>query len=203
MKKIITTLVITTAAMICALPAMAQQIKVNSTGGNSPHETTSATIGGRGGPRSPSLTAAPTPRAALSGRTLVPWNQPWRLGSDEATLLIVQKPIEIGGTNLPAGAYTLYMIPSESGTSQLVISKGLGGWGIPVDTAHDFAKVDLTKATLDAPVDEFTMTVAQNPAGGGILTIVMGEDGLFRGVHQREITREYPGPWFAFNRLPA
>jgi hypothetical protein len=171
MKKIITTLVITTAAMICALPAMAQQTKVNSTGGNSPHETTSATIGGRGGPRITITYGRPYAKGRVIWGTLVPWNQPWRLGSDEATLLIVQKPIEIGGTNLPAGAYTLYMIPSESGTSQLVISKGLGGWGIPVDTAHDYAKVDLTKATLDAPVDEFTMTVAQNPAGGGILKL--------------------------------
>jgi len=171
MKKIITTLVITTAAMICALPAMAQQTKVNSPGGNSPHETTSATIGGRGGPRITVTYGRPYAKGRVIWGTLVPWNQPWRMGSDEATLLIVQKPIEIGGTNLPAGAYTLYMIPSESGTSQLVISKGLGGWGIPVDTAHDYAKVDLTKATLDAPVDEFTMTVAQNPAGGGILKL--------------------------------
>jgi hypothetical protein len=31
--------------------------------------------------------------------------------------------------------------------------------------------VDLTKSTLDTPVDEFTMTVAQNPAGGGILKL--------------------------------
>ena len=171
MKKIITTLVITTAAMICALPAMAQQTKVNSTGGNSPHETTSATIGGRGGPRITITYGRPYAKGRVIWGTLVPWNQPWRMGSDEATLLIVQKPIEIGGTNLPAGAYTLYMIPSESGTSQLVISKGLGGWGIPVDTAHDYAKVDLTKSMLDTPVDEFTMTVAQNPAGGGILKL--------------------------------
>ena len=171
MKKIITTLVITTAAMICALPAMAQQTKVNSTGGNSPHETTSATIGGRGGPRITITYGRPYAKGRVIWGTLVPWNQPWRMGSDEATLLIVQKPIEIGGTNLPAGAYTLYMMPSESGTSQLVISKGLGGWGIPVDTAHDFAKVDLTKSTLDTPVDEFTMTVSQNPSGGGLIKL--------------------------------
>ena len=174
MKKIITTLVVTAAAMICALPAMAQQTKVNSTGGTSPHETTGAVIDGNRITVTYGRPFTKDPRAGTPRKiwgSLVPYGRPWRMGSDEATLLLVQKPIEIGGTNLPAGAYTLYMIPSESGTSQMVISKALGGWGIPVDTAHDFAKVDLTKATLDAPVDEFTMSVSRNPGGGGLLKL--------------------------------
>jgi hypothetical protein len=63
------------------------------------------------------------------------------------------------------------MRPSETGTSQLVISTGLGGWGIPVDTTHDLAQVDLTKTALDKPVDQFTMGVDKNPAGGGVLKL--------------------------------
>jgi hypothetical protein len=77
----------------------------------------------------------------------------------------------LGGKTIPAGVYTLYMKPSETGTSQLVISTGLGGWGIPVDTTHDLAQVDLTKAALDKPVDQFTMGVGKNPAGGGVLNL--------------------------------
>ena len=36
-------------------------------------------------------------------------------------------------TEIPAGVYTLYFVPSESGTSKLAFSKKLGGWGIPGD----------------------------------------------------------------------
>ena len=177
MKKIISTLAVTAAAMMGALPVMAQSTRAASTGGNSPHETISQTFDGA---RNNRVTISyGRPYSVKPGTTevrkiwgvLVPYDKPWRMGSDEATLLITQKPIVLGGTNVPAGAYTLYMVPSETGTSKLVISTGLGGWGIPVDTKHDLAQVDLTKTALDKPVDQFTMAIDKNPDGGGVLKL--------------------------------
>jgi len=168
MNKIISTLVITTAAMIGALPAMAQERHV------SPHETLGAVIDGNRVTITygrPYTTKPGTTEARKIWGGLVPYGQPWRMGADEATTLITQKPIVLGGKTIPAGAYTLYMRPSETGTSQLVVSTALGGWGIPVDTTHDLAQVDLTKAALDKPVDQFTMGVDKNPAGGGLLKL--------------------------------
>jgi hypothetical protein len=91
---------------------------------------------------------------------------------DEATLLITQKPIELGGKIIPAGAYTLYMVPNETGASQLAVSTRLGGWGVPVDVSHDLARVDLQKEALDKSVDQFTMAVQKNPSGGGVLKLM-------------------------------
>lgn len=175
MKRILSTLIITTIGMMGALPALAQQTKANSTGGISPHETTSAVIDGNrvtityGRPYT--IKPGTTTVRKVWGGPLVPYGRPWRMGSDEATTLITQKAIEVGGKTIPAGVYTLYMMPSESGTSQLVFSSALGGWGIPVDTKHDFAKVDLTKESLDKPVDQFTMGISKNPAGGGLIKL--------------------------------
>jgi hypothetical protein len=152
--------------------AWAQQPRVNSTGGHSPHETTSAVISGdrvtvtygRPYTKNPSTGEA---RKIWGG--LVPWGEPWRMGSDEATTLITQQPIVFGTTTIPAGAYTLYMIPSETGTSKLVFSKKLGQWGIPVDTSDDLASVDLTKDNVDKTADQYTMAVARNQGGGGVI----------------------------------
>jgi len=173
MKTIISTLVIT-AAMIGALPVMAQQTRAASTGGNSPHETTSAVIDGNrvtvtyGRP----FTVKPgTTEVRKIWGGLVAYGKPWRMGADEATVLITQKTIELGGKTVPTGAYTLYMVPSETGTSQLAISTRLGGWGVPVDTKHDLVQVDLTKTALDKPVDQFTMGIGKNPDGGGVLKL--------------------------------
>ena len=94
------------------------------------------------------------------------------MGADEATTLITQKPIELGGKTIPAGAYTLYMMPEENGTSQLAISTRLGGWGIPVDTSHDVARVDLKRRRWTNPVDQFTMAIAKNSSGGGVLKLM-------------------------------
>jgi Protein of unknown function (DUF2911) len=163
MKNIASTLLVAAIALIGALPAMAQEKRV------SPHETFSARIDGDrvtvtyGRP----YTVKPgTTEARTIWGGLVPYGEPWRLGADEATLLITQKPLVIDGKTIPAGAYTLYMIPQEKDTSQLAFSTQLGGWGIPVDTSHDVARVDLTKTDLDKTVDQFTMTVGRSSTGG-------------------------------------
>jgi hypothetical protein len=168
MKKILPTLVITVAAMIGARPVMAQERHV------SPHETISAVIDGNRVTVTygrPYTTKPGTTEVRKIWGGLVPYGQPWRMGADEATTFITQKPVEMGGKTILAGVYTLYMMPNETGFSELVFSTGLGGWGIPVDTKHDFAQVELTKETLDKPVDQFTMGISKNPAGGGVLKL--------------------------------
>ncbi len=173
MKKI-TSILMITAIALAALPGMAQQKRL------SPHETISANFGGDRITLTygrPYTTKPGTSEARKIWGSLVPYGQPWRMGADEATLLIVQKPIELGGKTIPAGAYTLYMIPQETGASQLAVSTRIGGWGIPVDTADDLARVDLTKTTLDKPVDEFTMAIAKNSSGGELK--LMWEDTQF------------------------
>jgi hypothetical protein len=169
MKKLLSTLIITAVALISALPVMAQQKRL------SPHETITAVIASN---RVTVTYGRPYTKNPRSGEVrkiwggLVPYGEPWRMGADEATLLITQQPIEMGGKTIPAGAYTLYMMPQENGASQLAISTRLGGWGIPVDTTHDLARVDLTKAVLDKPVDQFTMAVAKDSSGGGVLKLM-------------------------------
>jgi hypothetical protein len=169
MKKIASTLFITAIAVASALPVVAQEKRV------SPHETISARIDGDrvtvtyGRPYTikPGTTEV---RTIWGG--LVPYGEPWRLGADEATQLTTQKPLVIEGKAIPAGAYTLYMVPQENGASQLAFSTKLGGWGIPVDQSHDQVRVDLEKETLDKPVDQFTMTVGKSSSGGGELKLM-------------------------------
>jgi hypothetical protein len=169
MKKIISTLFVTAIALAGALPVAAQSNRAASTGGVSPHETTSRVIDGN---RVTVTYGRPFTKNPRTGEVrkiwggLVPYGEPWRMGADEATLLLTQKPIELGGKTIPAGAYTLYMVPNENGTSQLAISTRLGGWGVPVDTGHDLARVDLQKEALDKPVDQFTMAIEKGSSGG-------------------------------------
>ncbi len=175
MKKIAAYLLTASLLMGASTLSAQQAKKAASTGGNSPHETTSAVIDGSrvtityGRP----FTKDPKtgePRKIWGG--LVPWDKAWRTGSDEATTLITQKPLEIGGTTVPAGAYTLYTIPSESGTSKLAISKNLGAWGVPVDEKNDLARVDLTKEALEKPTEQFGMAVAKGASGGGVIKLM-------------------------------
>ena len=103
---------------------------------------------------------------------LVPYGKVWRTGADEATTLIIQKPLMFGDTAVPAGAYTLWTLPAEDGSAKLIINKQIGQWGVgpgTYDEKNDLARIDLTKTAVDTPVDQFTMSVSKNPAGGGII----------------------------------
>jgi hypothetical protein len=158
-----------TAAALAAIPMTAQQVR------KSPHETISKVLGdnrvtityGRPYTKDPNSGA---PRVIWGG--LVHWDRPDRLGADEATTLITQKPIMVGSATVPAGAYTLYTIPSENGPTKLAISTNVGEWGVPVEVTHDLARVDLKKDVLDTPVDQLTLAIEKDASGGGVLKIM-------------------------------
>jgi hypothetical protein len=158
------------ALVTCTFDATAQQKRI------SPHETISAVISGT---RVTITYGRPYSKDPKSGEIrkiwggLVPYGKAWRAGSDEATTLLTQNTLLFGTTEIPAGIYTLYMMPEEKGPSKLVFGKKTGGWGIPVDTKNDFAQVDLKMEPLDPPLDEFTMSVGSASKGGpGVIKLM-------------------------------
>jgi len=163
----------TSALSTCTCIFAQQAPRAASTGGASPHETTSAMIEGNRVTISYGRPYTKNPKTGEVRKIwggLVPYGKAWRLGADEATLLVTQRSLELGGVHVPAGAYTLYMIPEENGPSKLAISKKIGQWGIPVDEKDDLARVDLTKTKTAAPVDQLKITVGKGP-GAGVGTI--------------------------------
>jgi hypothetical protein len=159
---------------------MAQQKKLASTGGVSPHETVSQVFDGVRNNRVTITYGRPFTKDPKTGEVrkiwggLVPFGKVWRTGSDEATIFITQKPIMFGATTVPAGAYTLFILPNEDGTAKLIINKQVGQWGVgpgSYDEKQDLARVDLKKDALETPVDEFTIALDKNPSGGGLLKI--------------------------------
>lgn len=156
----------------------------NSTGGTTPHETTSTVVDGN---RVTIVYGRPFAKHPRTGEVrkvwggLVPYGKVWRTGADEATLLITQQPIELGGKTIPAGAYTLWTIPEQDGSAKLAINRQIGQWGAGpdlkkiYDEANDVARVSLKKEAAPKSVDQFTMAIERNAAGGGVLKM-MWED---------------------------
>ncbi len=99
---------------------------------------------------------------------VVPWGGQWRLGADEATLLITQRPLTFGSLTVPAGAYSLYMIPVEEGTSQLIINRQIGQWGMGEQYQEnmELGRVDLSRERVDERVDQLTLTLERAETGG-------------------------------------
>jgi hypothetical protein len=113
-------------------------------------------------------------RPSMKGRKimgeLVPYGKVWRTGANEATTLVTETDLNIGGAKVPAGKYTLYTLPSE-GAWKLIINKQTGQWGTEYNQDQDLVRVDMTKSSTAAPVEQFTITC--NPAGGDKANLVM------------------------------
>ncbi|MDO8542183.1 MAG: DUF2911 domain-containing protein [Opitutaceae bacterium] len=110
---------------------------------------------------------------------LVPYGKVWRAGANEATVLTVDKPIVIGGYNLAAGKYTLFVVPTEGAGSKLIINKKTGQWGIPYkeeeEKANELARVDLKRGKTKSHLPQFTITVDKVGAGSGRITFAWAD----------------------------
>jgi hypothetical protein len=79
---------------------------------------------------------------------LVPYDKVWRAGANEATLIAIDKNVQVEGKALPAGKYSLYAIPREKEWT-IIFNSATGQWGINRDgtTTEDPAK-DVLRVTV-------------------------------------------------------
>lgn len=96
---------------------------------------------------------------------VVPFGRVWRTGANAATHLTTTRELEIGGTRIPAGTYTLWTIPHRDRT-QLIINRNVGQWGTNYDQAGDVARIDVRRERLASPVEQFTIRIEPGPQGG-------------------------------------
>ena len=79
---------------------------------------------------------------------LVPYNQVWRAGANEATLFSTDKDIEVEGKKLAAGKYSLFMKPGEK-EWVIYFNSETGQWG---DKEGGAANMDPAKTVLEVTV---------------------------------------------------
>lgn len=90
-------------------------------------------------------------RPGVRGRAiwggLVPWDQPWRMGANEATTIEFSGPVKVEGQDVPAGKYSFFAIPSKDKWT-LVINKDPEQWGAyGYDASKDQLRASVTPST--------------------------------------------------------
>ena len=96
---------------------------------------------------------------------LVPYGKVWRMGADEATLFTTKEAVTIGEKDIPAGTYSLYLLPAEDG-AKLIVNKQTGQWGTKYDESQDLARIEMQRTKLDEPVNQFTIELGKTAADG-------------------------------------
>jgi DUF2911 family protein len=110
----------------------------------------------------------PLKRGRVIFGNIVPWNQVWRTGANAATMFTTDKDLVFGTTVVPAGKYTLWTVPSQTG-AKLIFNSETGQWGTDYHADKDFVRVDLAGKQVSPPVEQFVIGVTPQ-APGGLLT---------------------------------
>lgn len=97
--------------------------------------------------------------------TTVAYDRVWRTGANAATVFATDHPISIGGHRLPAGRYTLWTKPSQSGV-QLMINSQVGQWGTDYDADRDILRLPMKAEQLPSVTDNFTITITGSSTTG-------------------------------------
>jgi hypothetical protein len=131
-------------------------------GALSPRDSMKATLG------SARLTidySRPSVRGRQIWGSIVPWDAVWRLGADMATHFTTDVDLTIGDMPVPAGRYTLWMLPSET-APKLIVSRAVNVFGTNYDPSKDLARIALTRSRATEPAERLTLSV-----DGGALAI--------------------------------
>lgn len=94
-------------------------------------------------------------RPGVKGRNiwgdLVPFNEVWRTGANEATTIEFTTDVKINGNNVPKGKYSLFTIPAE-GEWTVILNKVWDQWGLDY---KDHADQDILRFKVKTEKTEF------------------------------------------------
>lgn len=113
---------------------------------------------------------APSVRGRTIYGNIVPYGHWWRAGANEATSLVTDRAIRIGGLLVPAGSYTLDVLPTPSGW-QLIVNKQTGQWGTQYDPSRDLGRVQMEVAALPVPQETLSYNIDHETAHSAMLHI--------------------------------
>lgn len=116
-------------------------------------------------------------RPLARGRVLlgnvIPYDRVWRTGANAATQFTTSAPITLAGLALPAGTYTLWTLPHQTGV-ELIVNRQTGQWGTRYDARRDLGRAPIATATAAPPVEQFTISITPTDDRHGTLAMAWG-----------------------------
>ncbi len=97
---------------------------------------------------------------------LVPYNEVWRTGANEATVFTTNVDLSIGDQELKAGSYSLFTIPDQT-SWQIIFNKNIPGWGVNMsgkanrDPSSDAVVIEVASIETQNLFEQFTIDFEQ------------------------------------------
>ncbi|MGJ8550095.1 DUF2911 domain-containing protein [Winogradskyella wichelsiae] len=116
-------------------------------------------------------------RPSMNGRTifgdLVPYGKVWRVGANKNTIITFSDAVVVGGQELKAGAYAIFITPSKT-SWDVVFYSDTNNWGTPktIEASKVAAKVTIETMELPMNVETFTITFDNLTSGSAELGFI-------------------------------
>lgn len=94
---------------------------------------------------------------------LVPYDNVWRTGANEATIFTTNKDLRFGDQVLKAGTYSLFSIPQAEEWT-VIFNEETGQWGTAYSESDDVLRVPAVSSKIDKVRESFTISFEENGA---------------------------------------
>ncbi|MBF2709978.1 DUF2911 domain-containing protein [Flavobacterium soyangense] len=93
---------------------------------------------------------------------LVPFNEVWRAGANEATTFETDKDLTVEGLKLPAGKYSFFVIPNEK-ECVIIFNKQAKQWGAyKYNEKEDQIRVTVKQQIADSSTESLVYKINEN-----------------------------------------
>jgi Protein of unknown function (DUF2911) len=130
--------------------------------------------------------SSPAVRGRKIWGSVVPYNEVWRAGANECTKVTFSTAATVGGKSVPAGTYSLFLLPTTSGWT-FILNKDTSLWGADgYKASEDLLRVPATATSIPAR-ERLAFSVLDFTDAGG--TLAMEWDTVRVGVKFELTTR--------------
>jgi hypothetical protein len=117
-------------------------------------------------------------RPVLRGRTpfpsIVSWGRTWTPGADSATRIETSGALEIEGKTLPAGKYSLWVIPMEKDAWTVIFNRAADAFHLSYDESQDALRVQTKAGSSTQSVETLEMSFPVVDADSAVMQLQWG-----------------------------
>lgn len=128
-------------------------------------------------------------RPVLRGRTpfpnVVSWGRTWTPGADSASRIETTGPLDIEGKSLPAGKYSIWVIPQEKDAWTVIFNRSADVFHLTHDESQDALRVDARATTAAQSVETLEFAFPLVDADSAIMELRWGTFVLPLRLHAR------------------
>jgi hypothetical protein len=117
-------------------------------------------------------------RPVLRGRVAFPgivsWGRTWTPGADSATRIETNGPIDVEGKSLPAGKYSIWVIPQEKDAWTVIFNRAADVFHLTYEESQDALRVDARAATAAESVETLEFSFPLVDADSAVMQLRWG-----------------------------